>query len=230
MSLKLSPSAIRTFNDCQYKFQLLYILRTKQLPKPEFEFGTNIHTIISTYYNTVFTDDNTRITDGEIRPRLIEVTRKLNYDYDAIKTILDNFIAFESKRLAWSDHQRPLAIEKHYDNGRVHGFVDALFQRGDDKVVVDWKSGHTSDHTAIMIQGNIYMLLTGAKEAYFVYLGSGSVEKVTYDSEWINNIINKTYEAISNNYFERNEGYWCTRCEVSIACRLRKYEVDFIEI
>ena len=223
MDLMISPTKLSSFNQCPYKFKILYIDNRRPIAKPEYDFGRRIHGIIAEYYRLLPED----ATPNEV-PNFIgqAIKRTIGYLDENIVKYLSAFEKFEKQRLSWHINPKPVAFEKEFVKGRIHGIVDAIFKRGDETIVVDWKTGMARDPTVdehLKIQGHMYMYLTGAKEIYFVFLHYNTWHKLTYDENYIKDKLEKLIEAMNTGNYPRNEGLHCERCEVNLHCYFDKY-------
>ncbi len=220
MKKYISPHSIALYNKCPRMFYY-YIHEYKSLPPPEYykpplEFGTLIHKIIAKYYELI----PDTLVPTEILIHLKKAFNELwNVKYEPFRERVEkqlmNFVKFEKQRLSWHFNAKPVAVEKEFVKGRVHGIVDALFRKGDDLVVVDWKTGYVTAayNDDINVQLNVYMWLTGAKEAYVVYLEYGYWEKI----EKIN--IEEIIKMIlSDNTYAPLRGPQCDTCPYQFIC------------
>jgi len=217
--MMLSPTGINTYRKCPRKFYF-YIKRAPTLVpafKEALEFGKTIHEIIAHYYEIIPEDlvpDEVKIW---VRKAMIDIIHdEMPEMRQRIEKQLLNFIAFEKKRLTWHMSVRPVAVEKEFVKDSVHGIVDALFRRGNDLVVVDWKTGKgQADLTDdIIVQLNVYMWLTGAKTAYALFLEYGTFREVPYKID-----IEELVQTIKEDKrFLPNRGSHCKFCEYQILC------------
>jgi hypothetical protein len=227
MELMISPTKLSTFNQCPYKFKILYVDNRRSLFKAEYEFGRKIHDIIAEYYR-ILPD---AATPSEVPNFLGQAIKRVaGYLDENIVKYLSGFEKFEKQRISWHINPKPLAFEKEFVKGRLHGVIDAIFKRNDETIIVDWKTGMTRDPSLdehLKIQGNMYMYLTGAKEIYFVFIRYNSWHKLMYDENFIKDKLTKLVEAINTNSYPRKEGPQCERCEVNLHCYFDKYSIKW---
>lgn len=213
----ISPSKLNTFIECPYKYFLIYVKNVKPIHKLSYDFGSKIHSIISRYYQLI--PDS--IVPGEIPSYLSKAAKEYGELDSATEIYLRNFVRFEENRLSWNISSKPVAIEKRYVKDSFEGTVDAVFRRGNEYVIVDWKTGFHSDvyNEKIAIQGMIYLYITGASRVYFVYLRTGEVFEVKFDYGFLNPYLEKFKQAS----YSRVEGEHCKTCEVSLHCYVDKW-------
>ena len=223
----ISPTGINLYRECPRKFYYYYLKKKSMVPpfRKALDFGSLIHNIIADYYRTIPDDI---VPDSAIH-HLKQVMKKYSsqlYDpetRDRAERQLENFLRFERKRLRWHFSPRPVAVEKEYRKGVIHGFVDALFMKEGKLVVVDWKTGkgQSGITEAIAVQLNTYMYLTGAEEAYVLFLEYGRFDKLEYEID-IETIVN---EIMADNVFAPRRGDHCRFCEYQILCNPRDFEL-----
>ena len=234
MKQYLSPTAINIYRQCPRKFY--YYINEYPSLKPFYEaatiFGDIVHKIIKRYYETI--PEN--ITPSEVQLYVTKAYKEVSEDYliigperHRLEKQLLNFIDFEKKRLTWSLTVKPIAVEKEYVKGKVHGIVDAVFLKGNDKVVVDWKTGRSQASLTedIIIQVNVYMWLVGAKKGYVLFLEYGNfteVPKVINVDEIVNLIL------MDNKYAKVRRPETCRKCEYQLLCLMDLHNFSFWEV
>lgn len=221
----IAPSGITRFLECPEKFWLS--LNHKPLPiKTELmEQGIAIHEVIAEYYRSLMSADG--ITPSEFESKLAVATKKCGMSDQMVKRFkwhLRNFLEFEYKRVSWSTSIKPIAVEKRFEKPPFKGIIDAMFKKGKDLIVVDWKSGKTYHSLPdwYKIQGCIYKYITGADEVVFYFLRSGSYVRLQHeDCREISPTISKVLTDIKNGVRYKREGKHCLTCEYAIACHYR---------
>ena len=216
----ISPHGIAMFKQCPYKFYLHYTgyHRLETYWKEAALFGRIIHEIIAEYYRTL----PNSITPMGARTHLSKIFQQkwplelLHLKQRAEEQLL-NFLRFETRRLSWQINPKPIAVEKEFVKGPVHGIVDALFKAPNGElIVVDWKTGRNKARLTedIVVQMNVYMYLTGAKRAYAIFLEYGEWYEVRPSID-VESVVK---QLISLETFPRRRGTWCSTCEYQIAC------------
>ena len=226
-NLLLSPSSINDFLQCPAKFW--YIRKFKPLPiKTEaMQFGSILHNIIATYYKIIPDDLTPNRCFIYIRNAIEQVvgSQSLNTVLKKFSWHLSRFEKFEKERLSWHISPKPLGVEKEVIKPPFKGIVDAIFKKGNEMVVVDWKSGRSPNQIPdeYAIQGCIYGYLTNASEIIFYFLGSGRSLRVEYNHcEKVKDTINTVIKKIKEGHFEKKPGSHCETCPVQIPCYLDK--------
>jgi CRISPR/Cas system-associated exonuclease Cas4 (RecB family) len=226
----VSPTAINTFLECPYKYYLAYEKLATPLYKPAYEFGRKIHSVIAEYYRSL----PQYLTPNEVPMYLSIAVKKVGIDAETYKRYLDNFVAFEKQRLSWNINPKPLAIEKEIVKRPFKGIIDAMFKKGNETVIVDWKTGFTRQNPIrdeqLMIQGNIYLYLTDAKELYFIFLSYGHYEKIEYNESFLRSRIVKFLDAIKTRSFPKVLDERCRNCEFNAHCLLEEYKLKWWEL
>jgi len=216
----LSPSRINCMLLCPMKHHLKYVLKVKELPPPEyFEFGSKLHEVIKNYYLNI----PESITPKEVPLFVSQAVKKVDTDVnDKLLQHLRGFTQFEEVRLTWNIGTKPLAIEKKIERGPFQGIIDAMFKKGEEIVVVDWKSGYGWNpilDDGLQVQGEIYRYLTNADRIFFIFVKYN--KWVELPKERNSAIISKIKSAIENirkGVKDRNKGWHCENCEVSLFC------------
>jgi len=226
----ISPTMINTFIECPYKYYLAYEKQLTPLWKPSYEFGRKLHATISEYYNSL----HENITPNEVPLYLSIASKKTGLNTEMYRRYLDNFVEFEKQRLSWHINPKPIAIEKEFTRKPFKGIIDAMFRKGDNNIIVDWKTGFVKSNPArdeqLTLQGNIYLYLTGAKELYFIFLAYGHYEKVEYSEEFLRNRIVKFLEALKTRNFPKVLDERCKLCEFNAHCLSEEYKVVWWEL
>jgi len=217
----LSPTAINIYRKCPRKF-MYYVKQFPSLPPhPKYEealeLGRIVHQIIAHYYNII----PESVTPTEVKMFVTKAYKdvfpeSMLHLKERVEMQLLNFIKFEKQRLNWHISAKPIAVEKDYRRDGVHGVVDALFRKGDDLVVVDWKTGRGKARLTedIVVQMNVYLYLTGAKEAYVVFLEFGEYSVVTPSID----VVELVKTITSDNLFIPKRGKHCESCEYQMLC------------
>ncbi len=217
----LSPTAINLYKKCPRKFYY-YVNRAPSLPphpryEEALEFGKLVHQIIARYYEII----PESLTPTEVKMFVTKAYKdifpeSMYHLKERVEMQLLNFIKFEKERLKWHVSVKPVAVEHDYQRNGVHGVVDALFRKGDDLVVVDWKTGRGQARLTedIVVQMNVYLYLTKAKEAYVIFLEFGDYAVVTPSLD-----VEELVRAItSDNVFLPRKGRHCESCEYQMLC------------
>jgi hypothetical protein len=225
-----SFTAVSTFSECPFKYYLAYVAGEKPLFKPAYDFGKTLHDVIKNYYSLL----PSAVTPKEVRMYLTQAAKKAGIDPSSRIVYLENFARFEEQRLSWNVNPKPIAVEKEFVREPLHGIVDVLFvdARGE-KVVVDWKTSLKSDSQmweARKLQGNIYMYLTGARRAIFYGLRDGNFEEFTYDEGFLKEKLERFFEGLKKEVYERRRGEHCLTCEYNIQCSAREWGFEVLEL
>jgi hypothetical protein len=124
-------------------------------------------------------------------------------------------------------------FEREVVKGYLRGIVDAVFRRGNETVIVDWKTGMARDPTVdehLKIQGNVYMYLLNAREIYFIFLRFNDWHRLSYDEAFIAGKLKAFVDAFNSRSYPRNEGAHCDRCEVNLHCYFDKHRLRWWEL
>lgn len=219
LNFRLSASSINTFSQCPKKFEYNYLLRPTPIIErevPQALWGTKIHEIIATYYEELKAHPLTE--KPEIEARIIDIFESnidptLGTDYAKIAAkCRDNFIKYELNR----PESKDLGIEIKKMNSQLAGRIDLLI---DNEKVVDWKTGKPQPFfdEGLLVQGSIYLILTGAKKAEFVFLKNGKV--LTLNAPDVKLIENKVLRIREAEVFKPNKSGLCRFCEFYLWCQ-----------
>ena len=226
----ISPSGVAMWRVCPFKF-LLHYSGVRPLPvhpsrREPLDFGRYIHEVIKDYYSNL----PPSVTPASVRT-LLSVSFKrvwpeeLMHLRERAERQLLNFMRFEERRIAWGIDPRPIAVEREYRRGIIHGVVDAVFRAPNGElVVVDWKTGQGRSRLTddIVFQMNAYLYLTGASRAYVILLEWGEWYEVrpSMDVEVV------ARELVSSESFPRRRGPHCRECEYQIPCLTELRGID----
>lgn len=233
--LPLSPSSLLTFQSCPFKFWCSKDHNIIPLPQKDniyALFGRNLHKLIQEYYIKVmqakeFGTDNIHPTLSDVIGQQTPVLgiENINKGYT---THLRNFEDFEEDRI--KNEWKVLGVEKRIVSKGLKGFIDAVFQDREGKIiVVDWKTGKWKDD--FLIQGMIYKLLSKADEVMFFYSLNGIEHNLT-EKELIrgkamgNDILRQIKQGVN----ERRRNFFCSSCEYSLVCGLSEVGMKIEEV
>jgi len=228
----LSPSSIGEYLGCPYKYYLDKILKVTPLQpmfKEALDFGHLVHEAIKHYYEIIPIDITPKMVKLYISKAIKDVGGVIT---DRLEIQLRGFAKFERERLTWGLNPKPVAVEQMFEKPPLHGVVDALFRKGRDYVVVDWKTGYRAViDEGYALQGMAYKYLTDAKEMYFVFLQYGQVLKLpNYSFDWFWNKVQSVINGIKNKRFNRLRGEQCKYCEFQIYCKLAEEGITIWQI
>jgi len=233
--LPLSPSSFLTFQTCPYKFWCSK--DPKIIPLPQKDniyafFGRNLHKLIQEYYIKVMQTKEFEIDN--IHPTLSDVIgeqtpilgiENINKGYT---THLRNFEDFEEDRI--KNEWKVLGVEKRIVNNGLKGFIDAIFQDKEDKIiVVDWKTGKWKDD--FLIQGYIYKLLSKADKVMFFHSLNGVEHNLTAkDLMKGKGMAQIILDQIKQGVNEKRKNRFCGDCEYSLVCGLSEVGMKLEEV
>lgn len=233
--LPLSPSSFSMFQQCPFKFWCNKNSNIIPLPQKDniyAVFGKNLHKFIQQYYIKVMQAKEFEINN--IHPTLSDVIgeqipvlgiENINKGYT---THLRNFEEFDEDRI--KNEWKVLGVEKRIVSKGLKGFIDAVFQDKEKKIiVVDWKTGKWKDE--FLMQGYIYKLLSKADKVMFFQSLNG-VEHKLRDKDLMKGknmaqgILNQMKKGIN----ERRRNFFCKDCEYSLFCELDKLNLRIGDI
>ncbi len=131
----LSKSQINTFQQCPYKWKLLYIDKRKSEPNPAMARGIQVHSNIESFYK------NVDVKAGKIvsKKPLGELGQFQKFEQKRIQSCVDEKGKFNLK------YFKPLFQELMISDPKLmlRGVVDAIYVHPKDKgiIIIDWKTG-----------------------------------------------------------------------------------------
>lgn len=150
---KLSPSSIKTYDNCEYKFKLCYLDKLEMPIKGNVytSIGKAVHTICQQFYtkNLETYEKMEELLDPAFTKELKLAAVKLSSEeknsfIEKGKNCLRNFYAAQSDEAVKKYFQNPSETEKRFDlpynNIKLVGVID-FFSKFDDAVIVDYKTG-----------------------------------------------------------------------------------------
>ena len=171
----LSPTAINTYLACPKKFYLRYIKRLKTRPSIHLIRGQIVHKTIHEYHKN-HSSIQPRAAVEELRQKLLETFNKywqtasdslnnlaltkeqLDFYHDDSEVMLLNFSHWFYK----NDMPVPDLTEARIlsDNLKLLGIIDAVFEKTDNVLLVDYKTSKSAELTDdIVRQAILYSLL-----------------------------------------------------------------------
>lgn len=218
-----SPTRINCFLTCPRQHYLRYELKVRELPAPDyFEFGSKVHEIIKTYYENI--PDG--ISPKEVSLFISQAVKKVNTEVsDYLLQHLRGFTKFEESRLSWHVNPKPVLIERDLTKPPFHGIIDAMFRKGDEVIVVDWKSGYGWNprlDERMLIQGNIYRYLTNASRVFFIFVRYNKWLEIPKADDKLVDKIKSAIEGIEAGVNYRVKGRQCDDCGVNLYCNFEE--------
>ena len=222
LNFRLSYFSITTFLKCPKKFEYIYSIKPakvlKQARAKEADWGIRVHEAIAQYYSWLLhaKDD---IDDSLREAKIIDFFEQKRdpahgSEYDEfITTCCNNFIKYElNKRPKTAKIE---AIEVECRNEYLTGRLDLVLS---DRVI-DWKTGKPMSFfdESLIVQGSVYLLLTGLPKVDFVFLRTGKVLTLTSpNTKLIQHVVD---EIESKTEFEKHVSPLCRFCEYQLWCQ-----------
>ncbi|MEM4911372.1 MAG: PD-(D/E)XK nuclease family protein [Metallosphaera sp.] len=181
--MRISPATLNDYMKCPRKVYFKFNNYLKMAPffEESVNRGKLVHQIIQEFYQ----GEVDRLTETEAKLRISDIYHKhvLIHDEKTEYELL-NFVAFESFRK--EQGFRVVETEKEYSTTyrdvTVHGIIDMMMIKDQEKVVVDWKTGYQGIVTEeIRNQLSVYKWLTNADRTYVVFLDWKSWFEVDVD-------------------------------------------------
>lgn len=200
-----SPNMLKTFDDCQMKFFFKYV---KKISVPQsakfFEKGKKVHALAN-YYLKGFDVD--------------KLETALNEDETKAWTALKASSYFDMEVVA-SEYNLSCKVGEYWVGGRL----DAFMRKGDDYVILDYKTGSVPKNPQNDYQTMIYLICADKKikkynSLKFVYLDlkNNCEVSVDYDKSMetkVAEVCRKVDLAVSSNVFRAQ----CVGCEYDKIC------------
>ncbi len=245
--LRLSPSQAMAYEACPRKYAVERYLLTQDDTNDYMRFGTLIHTILEEAEKAALDDGRARSTRKEAQVCLDRLWSDSGFDDDAVgrswharaEATLDTLYDL------WPASGRPVSLEKGLKLAIAgvewFGRADRIEQRGEELVVVDYKtSGQTVTvaEAAESIQLGYYLLAARSDEslrshgpvtgAEFWYPRAkptkDSIAKRAFDVGSLRTVTTRLEEistAIADEAFDPLIGRACTGCDVALVCPVR---------
>jgi len=186
MSRVQSPSSINTYKQCPRKYYYRYIEELPSKPSIYLIRGKIVHSVLEKFFDidkTIQTEDDLRVhlfglldkTWAENYSEFLELDMeesKIKSYYSETKSTLQKWFGRFRKKLhqqiksgrSFSDafkHLTPIR-EKEFlsDNHQLRGFIDAIFEKNDNVVILDYKTGSKTHITPeYRLQLGMYVLM-----------------------------------------------------------------------
>ena len=236
-NFRLSKSAIITYLNCPYNFQLTYVKKKPQLkPEPDspLQIGTDVHGLFEQFYK----DERAK----NIQPPYDEAIREIMMEHkgaEKYSNFIENFINFNLRMIEDNGIENYLPIEvesKLYDPElNFVGIIDCVYDTPDGVVILDFKTGKPKPITENRLElllykvlylktkkveakyGGIYYPRTDTfRMARFLKPGEEAGEKetvLTIDDEFeALASLDEVRERISKKHFPPKPGFLCNFC------------------
>ena len=216
----ISPSDISIYETCprQFYYKIMGYPMIEPPTPPYFKFGSDIHELLSTYYKEL------KYGEGVINPveMIYSIARRRGIVIEGrVKRIIDRWLDFEETRISEWGHPKPILVEEVVEKPPFKGIVDLMVKKGNEKVVVDWKTGGYSGYLSYsyQIQGTIYKYITDADEVIFFFLDSGNMEFIT---DYEINLEEVIRPLLEDDVYPMKIGEHCNDCSFELICRLHR--------
>ena len=234
-----SVSQFNTYNRCSQIYKYNYVYRIQPKPKPYFDFGGTIHSVIEhltqkikaggeiNYQHTV------KLLNALWKSKGYQTELEEKQAKEEAKKILKTFIAEQSK-----SKTEIVAIEKNFvislDNYKIRGFIDRIDKEGDDYTIIDYKTAKTPLSENKLRED--FQLLTydmAAQELFgkrpkkvgLWFLQPNKkvmIEPKNEDIEKIKQKILETINGIISEDFAPSSKWECNNCDYELLCDTRK--------
>ena len=226
----ISPTKVNLYLKCP-RMCLYYMQGVPQKKVEALEYGLKVHEVIAKYYELI----PKRMTVAAVEHYVRKAVKEVGFD-DSGGSEIDNFIKFEKWRIT-NRVGYPVAVEKDFRKGDIHGKIDCLLQINNKKIVVDWKTGYRykAINSDMARQGLIYKYVTDADDVIFIFLtGDKAVWARLSDSIGLLDVdmedILKAASEIKKGEFPIREGPHCRNCLYNIRCNLDRLGWDLWDI
>lgn len=214
--IALSYSRLSTFEQCETKFQYLYVDKTVKDKDNEFTiYGTRVHEALEKY--------------GQGTAPLTPETEKHQGLVDALLSQPGD--KYFEHQMALDEYKTPC----DWFNPKVwlRGIADVLIVNGDVAFVIDWKTGKVKDNPtqlklfACMVMEH-FPAVKRVKTA-FVWLGHNEVTSQTFSREYLQEMWNTltprmdaVQQAVTLGFFKSKPTGLCNWCPAKDVCPDRK--------
>jgi len=251
LDFNLSASTLGKFDGCPWAFQQDKILKREPISKAGATLvkAQAFHELMKAFYykkdfitRSLFNDwegvFNQKTKEYKCTDPYLKYTKMSGY------TMIKNWVAMAHKnkwlqkaKYLGKDYGIELEFIIPYENDRyeinVKGYIDAIFQVDDKLFIVDWKTGKYYDY--YRIQGLIYSWALNKKYGYvedavlFVHpakkVNDIFIQKVEdKDYNEIVVLVNKMFDCIDNNEFEKKPADGCRYCDY-VDCEYNKNNI-----
>lgn len=230
-----SVSQFNTYKRCPRIYRYSYVYKIPSPPKPYFDFGGTIHSVIE--------DLSKKINEGEkvdlkMALELLDAHWK-NKGYtseleekqakEEANTVLKVFLEEQAKMTS-----KIVGIEKEFtitiDNHHILGYIDRIDKDGEDYIIIDYKTAKTPlsenqlrEDFQLLTYDMAVQTLFGKrpKKVGLWFLRSNKkvmIEPKDQDIEKIKTQILETIKGIIAEDFEPTPGWVCQNCDYKLLC------------
>lgn len=240
--MRLSKSAVLTYENCPYNFKLDYKLNfRKKRPEPEegspLKIGTDVHKIFEDYYKL----PEARMVKEPYEDNILDILMSMR-NARKYEDHMENFANFnvaqieghEEKGLKILAKGVPGYIPKHremeiYNKGiNVLGYIDRVDEEENGPRIIDYKSSKKHKPAKyflfeLSLYAYLYEQETGEKvyDAGIYFSTPNKLRTIVIEEEDKLRAVKKVFDtrkAVEQNIFPKNPGFLCGWCDNAKIC------------
>ena len=239
-TLNLSYTSIRNYENCPFKYNLLYNFNFKVSHDKQIQRGIEVHDILDKIHKTVMENSDLRNDDDFIKNIANQFLKDFHENEEQNDDINENVLLkqFEDIEYYWNNFGKNLEIigsevpfslvTKDYN---LSGIIDLIYKTGEGKIgMLDFKNQIAVDISEVSKQLFVYLLAIKQNPDFSDYEVDELVVYPLKGRKWINidlnpeeilkveEEINNTVIAIKNKEYSPNESKECKECEFAFIC------------
>ena len=230
-----SASQFNTYNRCPRVYKYRYVYRIPSAPKPYFDFGGTVHSVIEGLSKKVMEGEKANL---ELAEHLLE-TQWRNQGYSTeieekqakndARNIIKTFLEEEMRNQA-----KIIDVEKRFTikvgGHRIQGVIDRIDKKGEDYMIIDYKTSKTLIfENKLREDAQLLTYEMAAKELYgkkpkrvgLWFLRQNRkimIESKDEDIKKIEQKIFDTIHLIMKEEFKPTPGWECRNCDYGLLC------------
>lgn len=230
-----SVSQFNTYNRCPRIYRYNYVYKIPTPPKPYFDFGSTIHSVIEDLSKKikdgeeVSLDDALKLLDAHWKNKGYSTELEERQAKDEAKEVLKLFLEEQAEitsKIVGIEKQFTITLDGHH----ILGYIDRIDQDGDDYIIIDYKTAKTPlsenklrEDFQLLTYDMAVQTLFGKrpKKVGLWFLRSNKkvmIEPKDEDIEKIKEEILETIKGIMKEDFKPTPGWVCQNCDYRLLC------------
>jgi hypothetical protein len=231
--VELSPSEMNMFHNMGQAYRLIKIMKLPTQPVDNYkrDLGINMHLIIKKYYLQVHQKPTVEFIERTAKQCFTTYfDQTLNMHHAEATVALNNFIAFEKRRL--DDYRVPVLVETYLKQPNMYKGIIDMF---DGVTVYDWKlknvmkmgdNERTQSKTyTTLLHANDFKIPDGYNDFKFKFvplLTKTEIDAPFTTDAWLEQRRQNVLNGIATDTYPECNKYLCPWCDAKMACEFRK--------
>jgi CRISPR/Cas system-associated exonuclease Cas4 (RecB family) len=240
-----SVSQLNCFKQCPKKYKFQYVLKLKTKPKPYFDFGISVHSVLEEIvplfekekifsYDLMYSKAINLLERNWISQGYKDEVEEKEYFEKGLKIIAD-FIKTQEKLINSKSDRKIIGLEKDFlikiNDKNLYGIIDRIDKTGDDFEILDYKTSNSMENEMKLKKNyQLYIYALACKELFgkypkeigLWYLVFNNIKKINFDEKILTEIKKEIYELIleieKGIFYPKPSKFNCTYCDFFEVC------------